>query len=215
MNCARVKIKICGLTNIDDAAKSVYYGATALGFNFYKKSPRYVSPSKVRRIVEALPPLVTPVGIFVNQKERAIREILKFTRIATVQFHGEEDQVFCKRFSDVKVIKAFRVGPGFDPESVKKFKVDAYLFDTFQADQIGGTGKTFSWEVISAVKWDRPVILSGGLNHENVFQAVAAVKPYAVDVASGVEKMPGIKNHRMIQAFCEAVHFLSEKQPGN
>lgn len=206
MNSSRVKIKICGITNIDDAAKAVYYGANALGFVFYKKSPRYISPSKARRIVEAMPPFVTPVGVFVDQKERAIREILKFTRISTVQFHGDEDPAFCTRFSDVKIIKAFRVGQDFDIERVKKYKVDAYLFDTYQEAQFGGTGKTFNWDIIKNVKWIKPVILSGGLKSENIRDALETVKPDSIDISSGVEKMPGIKNHNLIREFFETVY---------
>lgn len=200
------KVKICGITNLEDALKAAYYGAWALGFIFYKKSPRYVSPSKARKIIEALPPFVTPVGVFVNLKERAVRDICKFARIQTLQFHGEETPVYCKRFKDHKIIKAFRVKEKFfDISDTVKYKVDADLFDTYQEGLAGGSGKTFNWDFVKGRKMGRPFILSGGLNPENIKKAIEAVSPYAVDVSSGVEKSPGIKDPRLIRAFFEII----------
>lgn len=202
-----VRVKVCGLTNIEDVKKAVYYGAWAVGFIFSKKSPRYVSPSRVRKMVEALPPFITPVGVFVDQSERAVRDICKFTRIRTVQFHGEEKPVYCKRFSDFKIIKAFRIGEYFPVDIIKKYKVDAFLFDTYQDGVEGGTGKTFDWDALKDQKIEKPVILSGGLNSRNIQQALDSVKPFAVDVSSGVEKSPGIKDPRLIRAFFDAANF--------
>ena len=199
-----MKVKICGITNHEDAQKAMYYGAYAAGFIFHKKSPRYVSPSKARKLIEALPPFIVPVGVFVDLKEKAVRDICQFTRIRTVQFHGEETPLYCKRFTDYKIIKAFRVNDMFDPVGVRKYKVDAYLFDTFQENVIGGTGKTFNWEVLKGHKFEKPVILSGGLTAENVADAIGSVNPYAVDVSSGVEKSPGIKDPRKIREFMKA-----------
>ena len=199
-----MKVKICGITNHEDAQKAMYYGAYAAGFIFHKKSPRYVSPSKARKLIEALPPFIVPVGVFVDLKEKAVRDICQFTRIRTVQFHGEETPLYCKRFTDYKIIKAFRVNDMFDPVGVRKYKVDAYLFDTFQENVIGGTGKTFNWEVLKGHKFEKPVILSGGLTAENVADAIGSVNPYAVDVSSGVEKTPGIKDPRKIREFMKA-----------
>lgn len=195
------RVKICGITNQDDALKAAYYGAYAVGFIFYKKSPRYVSPSKARKIIETLPPFVVPVGVFVDLKENAVREICKFTRIKTVQFHGEEKPVYCKRFADYKIIKAFRVNDLFDFTSVIKYKVDAYLFDTYQENVLGGTGKTFNWGLLKKQKFDKPVILSGGLTAENVKTGITEIKPYAVDISSGLEKSPGIKDASKIREF--------------
>ena len=197
------RVKICGITNEEDALKAAYYGAWAVGFIFHKRSPRYVSPSKVRTIVESLPPFVTPVGVFLDHSEHAVRDICRLTRISTVQFHGEESPGFCKRFKNFKIIKAFRVMDFFNFRSVLQYKVDAYLFDTFSETAAGGTGKTFNWDLLKGQAFDRPVILSGGLNPANVRQAVEAVRPYAVDVASGVEKSPGIKDHRQMKAFLD------------
>lgn len=199
-----MKVKICGITNHEDAQKAMYYGAYAAGFIFHKKSPRSVSPSKARKLIEALPPFIVPVGVFVDLKEKAVRDICQFTRIRTVQFHGEETPLYCKRFTDYKIIKAFRVNDMFDPVGVRKYKVDAYLFDTYQENVIGGTGKTFNWEVLKGHKFEKPVILSGGLTAENVADAIGSVNPYAVDVSSGVEKTPGIKDPRKIREFMKA-----------
>lgn len=199
------RVKICGITNIEDAQMAVNAGASALGFIFDKKSPRYVSPSKVRPIIEALPPFVTPVGVFVNYSEHAVRDICRLARVATVQFHGEESPGYCKRFNHFKIIKAFRVSDVFDFKSVLQYKVDAYLFDTFQEETAGGTGKTFNWDLLKNYKFGKPVILSGGLNPENVRQAIETVHPYAVDVSSGVEKSPGVKGYQLVQAFCGAI----------
>ena len=200
-----VRVKICGITNSEDASKAVYYGAWALGFVFYKKSPRYISPSRARRIVEGLPPFVTPVGVFVNHKERAVRDICNFTRIRTIQLHGEETEMFCQRLKEYKIIKAFRVKEGFNFSKMASYKVDSYLFDTYEEDLVGGTGKTFSWDLLKEHRFSRPFILSGGLNPQNIEKAVREVQPYAVDVSSGVEKSPGIKDPRLIQAFFQSL----------
>lgn len=205
-----VRVKICGLTNGEDVSKAVFYGAWAVGFIFHKKSPRYISPSKARKIIEELPPFVTPVGVFVDQSERAVREICNFSRLSTVQFHGDETAVYCKRFKDFKIIKAFRINEFFPFESVEKYKVDAYLFDTFKEGENGGTGQTFDWKLINKMKFKKPVILSGGLNSENVAEAMKEVSPFAVDVSSGIEKQPGIKDPRLIRSFMDVVKFNNQ-----
>lgn len=201
------KVKICGITNNEDAQKAVFYGAWAVGFIFYKKSPRYVSPSKARKIVEGLPPFITPVGVFVNQKPKAVMDVCRFTKIKTVQFHGEEDPAYCKRFKDCKIIKVFRITKNFDIKMVIPYKVDAFLFDTFQEDIHGGTGQVFNWDLLKGQKFDIPIILSGGLNPQNVREAVDALSPYAVDISSGVERSPGIKNPRLIRSFFDILEF--------
>ena len=206
-----IKIKICGITNRDDALRAVTCGAWALGFIFYKKSPRYASPSKVRKIVEDLPPFVTPVGVFVNTREGAIRDICRFTRINTVQLHGEEEAASCRRLRDYKIIKAFRINDQFNFNLVDSYDVDAYLFDTYHENMAGGTGKTFNWNLLKDKKFKRPFILSGGLNSQNIRDAVDAVRPFMVDVSSGVEDAPGVKNHRKIRDFIQVVKFAGEK----
>lgn len=199
-----VRVKICGITNTDDAQKAAYHGAWSLGFVFYNKSPRYVSPSKARKIIESLPPFVTPVGVFVNQGERAIRDICRVTRISTIQLHGDEEPNFPKRFKDFKIIKAFRVNEGFDFSHVLKYKVDAYLFDAYQEGAFGGTGKTFYWDRLIQQKFDKPVILAGGLNVDNVHTAIEATHPFAVDVSSGIEISPGVKDPKLLREFFQS-----------
>jgi phosphoribosylanthranilate isomerase len=196
---------VCGITNQEDALKAVYYGAWAIGFIFYKKSARYVSPSKARKIVEALPPFITPVGVFVNQSEKAVKEICRFTRIHTIQFHGDERPVYCKHFQGFSLIKAFRISTFIDFQRISKYKVDAYLFDTYSEESQGGTGQTFDWALLNKCKFEKPFILAGGLNAANIAEALTAVSPYAVDVSSGVEKAPGIKSPPRIRSFFQAL----------
>jgi len=199
-----VRVKICGITNKDDAFKAVKYGADALGFVFYKKSPRYVSPSRARNIVEILPPFVSIVGVFVDEKIGAIRDIAGFVGLNAVQLHGNEDHHFChrlKRYQVLRIIKGFRVNEAFDFSGVGKFDVDGCLFDTYQDGVFGSTGKVFNWELLRSADLHVPVILSGGLTAENVQEAVGKVKPFAVDVSSGVESSPGQKDHHKMQAF--------------
>ncbi|MBF0483712.1 MAG: phosphoribosylanthranilate isomerase [Candidatus Omnitrophica bacterium] len=207
-----MRVKVCGITNHEDAQKAAYYGAWAVGFIFHKKSPRYISPSKARKLIEALPPFITPVGVFVDLSERAVREVCNFTRIKTVQFHGKETAQYCKRFKDCKIIKAFKIAPQFDFGQIKEYMVDAYLFDTFKEGIEGGTGTAFNWEMLKGQKFDKPIILSGGITVENVRQAVEAVNPYAIDVSSSLEKSPGIKDARKIRAFFDVLNFRSPSQ---
>ncbi|MBF0523053.1 MAG: phosphoribosylanthranilate isomerase [Candidatus Omnitrophica bacterium] len=212
------RVKICGITNTEDALKASFYGAWAVGFVFHKKSPRYVSPSKARKIIESLPPFITPVGVFVDLNERAVRDICQFTRIRCVQFHGREDQVYCKRFGDYKIIKAFRVDDAFNVETVKKYKVDAYLFDAFVDGIQGGTGQTFNWNIIKGVSFDKPVILSGGLSAANIREAIETLHPYAVDVSSSLEQTAGIKNPKLIKEFFDEINKIlleSQQKPGD
>lgn len=198
------KVKICGITREEDAKKAAGLGVWALGFVFYKKSPRYIGPYKAKKIVAGLPPFVTPVGVFADQKEGAIEDIAEFCGIRTLQFHGDESPEFCRRFTSksYKIIKAFRVNAEFDPAIVQSYPVDGLLFDAYDKDKQGGTGKTFDWHLIKDIKsLGKPVILSGGLNAQNVKSALEEIGPYAVDVSSGVEEAPGKKSERLMKEF--------------
>ncbi len=202
------RVKICGITRLEDALMAAKHGAWAVGFIFYKKSPRYISPFKAKKIIQALPPFVTPVGVFVDQKEGAVMDIVRFCGIRTVQFHGQETPAYCKRFRQkgFSVIKAFRVEGAAIPADVKVYEANAILLDAYVEGVPGGTGKTFNWSVAKKIKGlGVPVILSGGLHYNNVVQAIEDVKPYAVDVSSGVEEQdkPGVKNDRSVRVFCE------------
>lgn len=204
-----VRVKICGVTNPEDAAKAVRMGAWAIGFNFYKKSPRFIGAYKARKMIAQLPPFVTPVGVFVNSPEGAVRDIVKFCGIQTLQFHGDETAAYCQRFKGYKIIKVCRVDEQFDPMVLKGFPADAFLFDTSIQGAYGGTGKTFDWSLIKNAKsFNKPIILSGGLNPTNVRAAVEEVRPYAVDVCSGVEIKPGIKDERAMQDFFTQLSIL-------
>lgn len=206
------RIKVCGITNEVDALKAAKLGAWAIGFIFYKKSPRFISPFKAKKIIDALPPFITPVGVFVNHNLGAMRDIITHTGIHAVQLHGDEDHHFCSRLKryNVKVIKAFRVGEGFNPKNVESYKTDAYLFDTKDQDQYGGTGKTFDWRILMELKsLNVPMILSGGLNVSNVIEPVNELKPYAVDVNSSVEEAQGKKDGKKMKEFIDVVSYIS------
>jgi phosphoribosylanthranilate isomerase len=203
-----IKIKICGITNLEDALAAAESGADALGFNFYKKSPRYIEPEKALEIIGQLPPFIMPVGIFVNEREEKIREIQQQTCIQVVQLHGDESPEFCQRFGN-RVIKAFQVK---DKESIKHmahYHVGAFLLDSYKDGLHGGTGTTFDWHLAVVAKTFGKVILAGGLTPENVAEAVKLVQPYGVDVAGGVEREKGIKDHVMMKKFIVEVRRAS------
>ena len=207
-----VRVKICGITSEQDALKAANAGAWAVGFVFYKKSPRYVSPFKARKIIEGLPPFITPVGVFVNQGQGAISDIITHTGLRVVQLHGDEDPHFCQRLRrlNVKVIKAVRVGADIDLNNLEAYKVDAFLFDTLVDGAYGGTGKAFDWSVLKALKSSHvPMIISGGLNSQNVIEPVNALRPYAVDVSSSVELEPGRKDGKKIKEFIDIVSYIT------
>ncbi|MEI6437651.1 MAG: phosphoribosylanthranilate isomerase [Candidatus Omnitrophota bacterium] len=198
-----VRVKICGITRLEDAKAAIKAGADALGFVFYKKSPRYISASKALKIIEELPPFVSKVGVFVNDRTGAIRDIAGFCSLDAVQLHGDEDNHFCHRLKryGLKIIKGFQVKADFNIATVGGYRVDGHLFDAHTEGQYGGTGKVFAWDIIQGLHTPVPRIISGGLTAENVVDAIVALKPYAVDVSSGVEVSPGIKDHKKMAEF--------------
>jgi phosphoribosylanthranilate isomerase len=203
-----IKIKICGITNLDDAMAAAEYGADALGFNFYKKSPRYIEPEKAAEIIYQLPPFVLPVGVFVNEHEKRVREIQSLTGIQVLQFHGDESPEFCERFES-RVIKAFQVKDKESFHSLAHYKVGAFLLDSYKDGLKGGTGVAFNWHLAVVAKSFGRIILAGGLNPDNVVEAAKLVQPYAVDVAGGVEKEKGIKDHAKLKKFIVEVRRAS------
>ncbi len=201
-----VKVKICGITNCEDASLAVESGADILGF-VLAPSPRQVSPEKVRSIIDTLPPFVVTVGVFVDEEEKTIKDIADFCRLSQVQLHGNESPDFCQRFRP-KAIKAFRLQDDTSLFSLSGYQghVQAVLLDTFQKGIAGGTGRTFPWSLaVKAKTLNLPVILAGGLNPMNVGRAVQMVKPYAVDVSSGIEERPGKKDPLLMKRFLEAI----------
>ena len=195
-----VKVKICGITNPDDALHACVCGADALGFVFYEKSPRCVPPETAREIIAALPPFVTPVGLFVNEAPGRIREIADYCGLDVIQLHGDETPEECD-FAPRRTIKALRVKDAVSLAGHENYRVAALLLDAWVKDAYGGTGHSFNWQLAAEVARQRPVILAGGLTPENVAAAVTAVQPYAVDVSSGVEAAPGKKDPAKVAAF--------------
>jgi phosphoribosylanthranilate isomerase len=195
-----VKIKICGITNLDDALAAVDFGADALGFNFYKKSPRHIEPQRAAEIIAQLPPFVVPVGIFVNEREEKIREIVSLACIQGIQLHGDETPEFCQRFGS-RVIKAFQIKNKESLEHMSHYRVSAYLLDSYKEGMRGGTGETFDWHLAVVAKTFGRIVLAGGLNPNNVAEAVKLVQPYGIDVAGGVEREKGIKDHVKLKTF--------------
>ena len=196
-----VRIKICGITNAADAAAAVHAGADALGFIFYAGSPRCVEPGRAAEIVAGLPPFVVPVGVFVNAAAGDVDRICRTAGIQVVQLHGDEPPGFCGDLGR-PVIKAFRVRDASWKSAAAAYPVGAVLLDTFAEDRYGGTGAAFDWRLVEGSP--HRVILSGGLNPDNVAEAIHTVRPYGVDTGSGVEREPGRKDHGRIRAFVEA-----------
>src|SRR5471032_422592 len=190
----KTRVKICGITNLADAQAAIEAGADALGFNFYEKSPRYVSLKTAAAISKQLPPFVMRVGVFVDAE----------ADLTMLQFHGDEPPEFCTQFG-LMSMKAFRIR---DAESLKKipdYLTDAYLLDAFSSTTLGGTGEKFNWDLaVAAQKFGKPIFLAGGLTPENVAEAVKKVQPVGVDVSSGVESAPGKKDHAKVKAFIAA-----------
>lgn len=205
-----IKIKICGITNRDDALEAAELGADALGFNFYPESPRFISPEKAAEIIFQLPPFITPVGIFVNETEERVREVQAKSGIQVLQFHGDESPEFCERFES-RVIKAIRVKDRESLHSIVHYKVTAMLLDSYVDGLQGGTGKTFDWDLARNAAILRRIILAGGLTPENVAAAVKKVKPYGVDVAGGVEKEKGVKDFDKMKKFITEVRKAAKR----
>ena len=197
-----IRIKICGITSVEDALHAVSAGADAIGLVFYPQSPRAVSVQQAAEIAVAVGPYVTVVGLFVNADAEQVHSVLSKVPLHILQFHGDEDARFCEQFKR-PWYKAIRMSPVLDPQQeMENFENAAgYLFDAWSKDIYGGTGETFDWQRIP--QSDRPIILAGGLTPDNIAQAVAMVKPYGVDVSGGVEREPGQKCPQKIQQFIE------------
>ena len=201
-----VRSKICGITRIEDALAAVEAGADAIGFVFYPKSPRAVSVQQARAINAALPPFISTVGLFVNASPCELNETLDAVPLDLLQFHGDETPEQCEGYHR-PFIKALRVQAGDDIAASCRLysRASGILLDTFVSGVPGGTGETFDWALIPS-GLEKPIILAGGLTSANVAQAIAQVRPYAVDVSGGVEQSKGLKDHAKIRAFMSAVH---------
>jgi phosphoribosylanthranilate isomerase len=200
-----VRIKICGITNEEDALAAARFGADALGFIF-APSPRRISPQKARKIIKALPALVQTVGVFVDENPGEVASVAERCGLDILQFHGNESPDYCDSFAQW-VIKAVRLRNRQDIKNLANYDgvVHALLLDTYVPNKLGGTGVTFNWEwAVEAEKYGR-IILAGGLNPENVTAAIRIVKPYGVDTSSSLENSPGVKDHEIMAQFIERV----------
>ena len=201
-----VKVKICGITNLEDALASLFSGADAIGFVFCKRSPRFIDPLKARNISRLLPKNILRIGVFVDEKEGRIKKVAKLCNLDMLQFHGREDTQYCEKFKGYKIIKAFRINGKMDLGKISEYKTFAFLFDTFSKSKAGGTGRKFNWNLLQNMdKISGRVFLSGGLTSLNVKGAIKKLNPDWVDVSSSVESRPGKKDHKKIQQFIKAV----------
>lgn len=201
----RTRVKICGITRPEDGIVAASAGADAIGLVFYARSPRHVTPQQARAVINALPPFVTTVGLFVDASRTEIENVLREVPLDTLQFHGEESPEFCASFNR-PYFKAISMREGIDlrGEAERFSSASALLVDTFQAGVPGGTGVSFDWSRLPA-DLSKPLILAGGLHPDNVAQAIIQARPYAVDVSSGVEAAKGIKDAEKIAAFMRGV----------
>jgi phosphoribosylanthranilate isomerase len=202
------RVKICGITNWADAKVCVDAGASAIGLNFYAASPRAVSPAAAWEIIRRLPPFVEAIGVFVNWQPEAVSSLARALRLCGVQLHGDESASDVETLArQMTVIKAVQVKSGFRPESLKKFSAaSGILLDGFRAGLYGGTGATVDWRLAASAGHHANIILAGGLTPENVAEAISIARPYAVDVASGVESKPVKKDARLVRAFISVVN---------
>jgi len=198
------RIKICGITNRADAEKVVELGADALGFVF-ADSARKIKPSVAREISLGLPPFISRIGVFVNEEIDTVKELYEYCRLDAVQLHGDENSQYINSLS-IPFIKAFRVSGDEVLKQIEQFGLRYFLLDTFDKKLSGGTGKSFDWLVANQAAKYGKIILSGGLNPDNICNALEAVDPYAVDISSGVEKSPGIKDHQKMELLINEVH---------
>lgn len=201
----RTRVKICGITNIEDAKAAISLGVDALGFIF-AKSPRKIEPERAKEIILNLPPIISIVGVFVDEKEETVKKIASHCGLNTLQFHGSETPEYCNLF-DQKVIKAFRIKDEMSLKEIPRYQkwANAFLLDTYKKGIRGGTGKTFDWKLAVKSKVFGPIILSGGLRPNNVKEAILQVRPYGIDVGSGIESLPGKKDHRLLEDMIKQV----------
>ena len=200
-----VHVKICGITGREDALKAEELGASAVGFVFHPGSPRYIQPGRAGEISSSLGPFVARVGVFVDCDPVTVRDIVSDAGLTAVQLHGSEPPGYIGELDGITVIKAFRVGPDFDPGELGKYRVSAFLLDTYDKHAYGGTGKTFEWERALPCLGQGRIILAGGLGPDNIREALRKVHPWGVDVSSGVELNPGQKDHKKMTALFDAV----------
>ena len=198
-----IPVKICGITNEYDAIAAVNFGASAIGFVFYKNSQRYLSLLKAKSISEKIDQKVNIVGVFVNHSKEFINHAIDLIPLSMIQLHGDESPEFCKNFS-VPTIKAIRVKNKLRSETLDQYEVDGILLDSFSKTEYGGTGKTFDWSLID-FKFKQKILLSGGLNSENILEAISSINPDAIDISSSIESSIGQKDHHKMRQLFEVI----------
>jgi phosphoribosylanthranilate isomerase len=200
-------IKICGITNLEDARAAVDAGADALGFNFYKPSPRYIAPDASREIINQLPTTILTVGVFVNEPSpQSVADLARRASVTAIQLHGDESPDYCRAIENRYVIKALSAAADFDMQTALDYDVEAILLDTKHDTLRGGTGRVFDWSIALEVRGVVPKLyLAGGLGVDNIEDAINSVDPFAVDACSALEETPGKKSHERMRAFVKAI----------
>ncbi|MGM0472326.1 MAG: phosphoribosylanthranilate isomerase [Bacillota bacterium] len=198
------RIKVCGITNLDDAQRAVELGVDSLGFIFAESS-RQVTLEEAQQIIDQLPPYVNLTGVFVDENLKQVKKIACECKLDTLQLHGDESAEYCQQLTQWRIVKSFAVKDKLDVVKLANYDVSAYLLDTYHPDQRGGTGKTFNWELAKQAQELGPVILAGGLTPDNITTAINQVQPYAVDVNSGVEIRPGIKDQAALRRLVKEI----------
>ena len=206
-----VLVKVCGITNLDDALAATDAGADALGFNFYPRSPRYLEPEAARLIIDQLPKSVLAVGVFVNEALEALERVAATSGVSALQLHGSESPEYCNALKRHYLIKVFGAGEDFSPDRVRDYDVTAIMFDAADKKRFGGTGRISNWSAaLKAREINAKLFLAGGLSADNVAEAIDRVSPYAVDACSLLESAPGRKDHAKVRAFIAAVRAASQ-----
>jgi phosphoribosylanthranilate isomerase len=208
------EVKICGITNKEDALFAAECGAAAVGFIFYPPSPRYIKPTKARKIISVLPEELVMVGVFVNENAGEIKRVMKYCALDMIQLHGDESPEFCREFPSDRVIKAVALKNEADLAYAKSYHVGAILVDSRHAGLYGGTGKKSNWDLACRIRNKKQLILSGGLNEINVAEALRAVAPAALDINSGVEISPGKKDHAKLTRLFDNIR-AADTAPSN
>jgi phosphoribosylanthranilate isomerase len=204
------EIKICGITSLEDARTVAESGADALGFIFYAKSPRYISPERVKDISQLIPRDIVRVGVFVNHPLREVQEIVRFCGLDMIQLHGNEPPEYCRHFPSSVIIKALSPRTEQDLQTLDAYPAGALLIDTYDPGRYGGTGKLSNWMLAALIKKRRPLVLSGGLGTDNIVEALRTVTPHAVDINSGVETAPGEKDPHKVRNIIDLVRQTKE-----
>ena len=201
-----MKVKVCGITSYEDAAMAVDQGVDALGFNFFPSSPRFIQPEDADRIIRRLPPFLIAVGLFVNvSRPSQVDETARKAGVQIIQLHGDETPEYCRALAGRPLIKAVRIGAAGVAEKLEEYEVRAFVLDARDDTLYGGTGRSFDWRLVKNIRCPRPVILAGGLRPDNVRDAIRMVRPYGVDVCSGIESAPGKKDPGKLTQFMKEV----------